>query len=419
MRLLILTPSLPRHLDEKVPWHFFQEIEPLRQAGLEIGVVSDIEPDYEIEGIRFFALRLSPLKKNIAKIVPTLRYYIKNRHRLPGTNSRYFRQRLRLCRWNKALAEIVSAWQPDIIHSHWAYPSNSAGYLVALDYKIPLVMTLRGIEHKIMPRFGYGNCLDTFYEKTLMAALHHCDAITGCCSDTTERLAELRINYQDKYHSLYHAINLARFSKYSDEEITVYKKNHGLDGKKIITCIGDMRNNGLKGQADLIKAFSKTHIRNENTVLLLIGEGPKKPELERLSIELGIDKQVSFTGSIHPDEIEKILKISTCLVHASYAEVFANVVFEALLVGTPVIATTVGTPKDVLSRHGFGMLYEPSDISTLTRCLDLLFSEITTYRRFAVAGSEFVRTEMNLKKRIDGFITIYQNVSRKQQQISD
>jgi len=78
-----------------------------------------------------------------------------------------------------------------------------------------------------------------------------------------------------------------------------------------------------------------------NLRLLIVGDGPLRPRLERLSMKLGIEKYVEFVGFKPPDEVMRLMRHSLALIHTSTYEYFPNVLIEALIMRTLTIVPKI------------------------------------------------------------------------------
>jgi len=103
-------------------------------------------------------------------------------------------------------------------------------------------------------------------------------------------------------------------------------------GKRFrIICVG--RLNADKDPSNLIRAVA----RIPDADLTIVGDGPKRAELEALSIDLGVDERIAFRPSIDNDELCRILPtFDLFAVHTEYWEINKSVL-EALLTGLPVV----------------------------------------------------------------------------------
>ena len=106
----------------------------------------------------------------------------------------------------------------------------------------------------------------------------------------------------------------------------------------------------LKGQRIAIEALA----RIPGATLLLVGDGPERPALERLARPLG--GRVRFLGNRPHDELPGLLAAADALVLPSEREGLANVWVEALACGTPIVVPDVGGAREVVDRPEAGRI---------------------------------------------------------------
>lgn len=111
------------------------------------------------------------------------------------------------------------------------------------------------------------------------------------------------------------------------------RRTQSLSGRYLLSVA---RLTPQKGLTDLIRIFDVASEKDDR--LEIIGEGPERAELEALVHRLGLAGRVSLPGRL-ADHWGRLAQ-AEALVLASYAEGMPNVVLEALVLGTPVIATT-------------------------------------------------------------------------------
>ena len=134
----------------------------------------------------------------------------------------------------------------------------------------------------------------------------------------------------------------------------------GLEDDDLVV-LGLGRLVGHKGFADLIKAIARTRFQIK---LVIVGDGPDRAELVRLTGELGLDRRVTFMGRV--DRVEPYYALADMFALASFedpdsgnVEGFGIVMVEAQAAGLPVIGTdSGGRPRGV--RPGPDRLAGPS-----------------------------------------------------------
>lgn len=129
-----------------------------------------------------------------------------------------------------------------------------------------------------------------------------------------------------------------------------------------------------KGVQDLIQAISQ--LTNDHTIVCwIIGEGPMKAELERLSAEKRCSERIQFLGKM--DNKDAIVYIKSCdiFVNPSYTEGIPTSVIEAALCKKAIIATGVGGTMEIIEDGISGLLIEPHNSNQLREALQLLIQD--------------------------------------------
>lgn len=124
----------------------------------------------------------------------------------------------------------------------------------------------------------------------------------------------------------------------------------------------------------LVEAFARIADRHPQWSLVIFGDGPLRPELERQVADKGLAGRVSMPGWTPQMSVE--MARSDLFVLSSAYEGFGNVIAEALAVGLPVVSFDCPSgPADIL-RHGVdGLLAKPLDAQDLADCLDRLMGD--------------------------------------------
>jgi L-malate glycosyltransferase len=124
----------------------------------------------------------------------------------------------------------------------------------------------------------------------------------------------------------------------------------------------------LKGQVELLHAFSMSFRGQPGIYLRLGGEGPLRKTLQKLANELGIEQQVVFMGHLERKDVLREMLSCDVYVHPSHYETFGVAIIEALACGRPVIATDCGGPRYIISNTN-GVLIPPKNSSELSQAL--------------------------------------------------
>ena len=132
-----------------------------------------------------------------------------------------------------------------------------------------------------------------------------------------------------------------------------------VSAKNIIGTIANFY--PTKGLEYLIESFSilNTKYLIRDTILLIIGDGELRPEIEKTIHEKGLEKKVFLLGQI-PDAY-RFLPAFDVFALSSVKEGFPWSLIEAMSAKLPVIATNVGAVPEIINDHKNGLLIESRD----------------------------------------------------------
>jgi glycosyltransferase involved in cell wall biosynthesis len=141
-----------------------------------------------------------------------------------------------------------------------------------------------------------------------------------------------------------------------------------------------------------------------NARLVVLGEGPQRPELERLAAEL--DVSVSLPGRA-PD-VAEWLRRADLLVHPVRWEGFGLALLEAMLASLPIVATSVSSIPEIVVDGETGLLVPPDDPNALAAAINRVLAEPGAYgeRGYARARSEF-----SVARMVDRTLAVYEAAS--------
>lgn len=125
-----------------------------------------------------------------------------------------------------------------------------------------------------------------------------------------------------------------------------------------------------KGVATLLRALALARGQGTAARLRVVGDGPLRPALERLTLELGLRDAVEFTGWLPLERVEAQLADAWALVAPSlWAEPLGLTALEAVVRGLPVIASATGGLAETVEHGVSGLLFPNGDVDALAACL--------------------------------------------------
>jgi glycosyltransferase involved in cell wall biosynthesis len=128
-----------------------------------------------------------------------------------------------------------------------------------------------------------------------------------------------------------------------------------------------------KGVPDFLRAFAS--LERVPAMACVVGDGPRRSELESLAAELGIAERVLFLGGVPEQRAREVMRASDVIVNPSYTEGLPTSVLEAALMGKAVLATDVGGTREIVSDGESAFLVPARDVSALRARLGQLLAD--------------------------------------------
>jgi len=169
----------------------------------------------------------------------------------------------------------------------------------------------------------------------------------------------------------------------------------GLADRPVVVCVSRLV--PRKGQDTLIRALPGVLAAVPDAVLLIVGDGPYRADLERLAVRTGVADSVRFTGAVPWSELP---------AHYGAGDVYAMpcrtrrggldveglgiVYLEASATGLPVVAGDSGGAPDAVLEGETGYVVPGRDLSALTDRLVTLLLDPALRARLGARGREWV-----------------------------
>ena len=145
-----------------------------------------------------------------------------------------------------------------------------------------------------------------------------------------------------------------------------------------------------------------------NIRMVLVGDGPLKKQIEDMVMELGISKEVIFLGK--RSDVPALLSASDLFVFSSEREGLPLTIIEAMASKIPVLSTSVGGIKDLLTEGETGYLVEPGDAAGLERAIISIASDYGDAKRMAENALRLVKESFDIDNSVDGYERLYEKL---------
>jgi len=202
-------------------------------------------------------------------------------------------------------------------------------------------------------------------------------------------------------------INSDRFQANPDVEAA--KRALGLEGSLVLGFTGFVRDwHGLDKVIDMIAQDPPESRRH----LLVVGDGPARPDLEQQARRLGIGSRVTFTGIIGRDDVARyVAAFDVALQPAVVAYASPLKLFEYLALGKAIVAPDQPNIKEILTDEHNAVLFDPKQNGGLANATgrlcadDLLRTKVAANARRAI-GEQKLTWKANAQRVVELFGTL-------------
>src|SRR5437667_5274432 len=154
-------------------------------------------------------------------------------------------------------------------------------------------------------------------------------------------------------------------------------------------------NAAYKNHSLLLNAVSEMGRDLPDFELLLVGDGPLRPALEREAEQLQIRERVRFVGD--RSDIQALLASMDVSVVPSRSESLSNVILESMAAGVPVVATDVGGNRELLENER-GLLVPPCNPEALAAGLRQMLLNHNLRVKLAAKARQYAEKNFTLKR---------------------
>ena len=266
------------------------------------------------------------------------------------------------------IRRLAAGHRIDLIDAHYFYPDGVAAVWLAKEFDIPVVVTARGTDINLIPKFR-------FPRRMIQQAAKKADGLITVCAALKDSLIELGVG-GERITVLRNGVDLNLFHPVDREQI---RARLGFV-RRTIGSVGHLIER--KGHHHAIRALP--HL--PNTDLIIVGSGPYRRTLEGLANQIGVGGRVRFLGAVDQTALCEIYGALDALVLASSREGWANVLLEAMACGTPVVASAVWGTPEVVAAPEAGLLMPTPDENGVISALGKLLAnppDRASTRRYA------------------------------------
>ena len=295
------------------------------------------------------------------------------------------------------IARKLKEGQFSLLQTH-EYRGDILGGIAARLAGVKSIATVRGYTDRTLALRLY-KVLDLlalrFFTKVVTVSEHLCGQVLSAGLP------------EQKVVTIYNAIGAEAFAAKATLAGPGLREHLGIGNQqRIVTIVG--RLSVEKGHRYFLEGAKRVLNCLPETRFLIVGDGPLRKELGRLTSSLGVDGAISFLG--YQREVAALMSISDVLVLSSLREGLPNVLIEAMALAKPIVATRVGGVPEIVRDGETGILVPPKDPERLAESLLYLLRNPGEGKRLGERGKAVVVQEFNVETMAHKIAEVYREV---------
>ena len=294
----------------------------------------------------------------------------------------------------RRIAEAIRIERPHVIHAHSPVLNAIAALRAGRPHGLPVVYEIRAFWEDAA--VDHGTYTAGSWKYRLVRALEtdtcrRADGVAVICRGLEEDLVARGID-RSKFVVIYNGVDPdeTRIGQPDPE----YREAWGLAGKRVIGFIGSFYR--YEGLDLLIEAVARLRREREDVVLLLVGGGEAREDLEERVKTLGIESAVIVTGRIPHERIAGVYALVDVLAYPRKSMRLTELVtplkpLESMAMGKAFVASDVGGHRELVRDGETGVLFPAGDVGALTAALARLLDDSVLRRAIESRQVPWVR----------------------------
>lgn len=337
-------------------------------------------------------------------------------HRLgsPWGRGKQLEREARELRYNitllRAAERLAADWRPELIYERYALFGLSGGIL-AQRLNLPYLLEVNA-PLRLERRRAQGLALDglaRWCEQRIFGAAGRLLCVSRVLADYIME----RGGRPDTLQIQPNAVDVAKFRPY--DRNTALRAQLGFgDEHVVVGFVGSLK--PWHGVEQLVKALASARPRARCLRLLIVGDGPARPAIERLIADSGLAGDARLVGNVAHADVPGYLAAMD-VAAAPYVDApdfyFSPLkVFEYMAAGRAVIAPCLGQIPELIRDGENGLLYTPGDVAELSEGLVTLAEQAELRARLGMHAAEQVRKRHTWQEAARRVVALGQEMAR-------
>jgi glycosyltransferase involved in cell wall biosynthesis len=284
----------------------------------------------------------------------------------------------------------------DVVHTHCFY-TNIFGMTAAALSQVCARVTSKGETE------GFRTHMQKVAERFAFRLAHR--VIANCRVVQNQLISEGVSSTRIVQH--YNGLDLERLKVQPGLQRAEVLRTFGLPQepkRRFVTIVANLHN-PVKDHPTFLRAAARVREQVPDAAFVIAGEGELMDGLRALAAQLGIERDVFFTGRC--DNVANLLFASDIGVLSSTAEGFANAILEYMAASLPVVATDVGGVREAIIEGETGYVVPAGDDEKMAEQIIRLLNEPERARAMGERGKLIVADKFACDRHLENTLELY------------
>jgi len=302
----------------------------------------------------------------------------------------------------RQLMRITRKHRPQIVHFHYT------GFLTPFPWAVRIAGAQQVyLTSHLSPPEGFKPLAAALWKRLAARTINYPVQGVVCPSRYGRSwLTSLGLLPDKRFQTIYNGTDLS-ISKINSVHAQQFRQKYKIPfDRQIVAQIGTLSNE--KGVLDLLAAATRVIKHQPLAHFVFAGDGPLHGTCKKMAVELGIEGNTTFTGSLQDIYTSGLYEAAdVCCLVSRWNELFGFVLIEAMIFERPIVATRVGGIPEVVVDRQTGFLVERGDVTAMSERIGTLLTNAQLRRTLGVAGRQRVVEMFDVRKNVAELIEWY------------
>ncbi len=314
----------------------------------------------------------------------------------------------------REVIKLIEKEKPDFIYlQHHDFQILS--YLIKKEVNIPIIAHVDAVMNWAKKNWGKLYLSDLHY-KCEQIQFNNFDHIITPSKEIKSNILDYSKKLKEENITVLTSSVDPKFFKYDETERDKVRKQLGIELKFVCGFVGTF--GSWHGVDSIAESINFIRERIENSIVLLVGDGPLRPKIENIIDELNSRENVILTGMVPFKDVPSYMSacdvlLTPCKNNEDNSAFFNSPLklYEYMAMGKPIIASSVGQQAEVIFDKENGFAIPENDPIALADSVKYIYDNPELAEKCGIRARKEAIEKYSWKSHVEKIINIYNNLS--------